>query len=87
VEYSRIYVDAVFNHMTAGSGTGTGGSKAYYQEKLYPGVVYHRHDFHKPCPITTYQDAAVVRNCQLKGLLDLDQASMGWQIRFESKVI
>ncbi|XP_068908250.1 alpha-amylase-like isoform X3 [Tenebrio molitor] len=69
----RIYVDAVFNHMTAGSGTGTGGSKAYYQEKLYPGVVYHRHDFHKPCPITTYQDAAVVRNCQLKGLLDLDQ--------------
>ena len=64
-----IYVDAVINHMTAGSGTGSAGSA--YSKYSYPAVPWSAGDFHSPCGVTNYQDAANVQNCELVGLADL----------------
>lgn len=67
-----IYVDAVINHMAAGSGTGTNGSD-YSAGTLYP--EFSSQDFHTDCTINAedYQnDAWRVRNCRLVGLPDLD---------------
>jgi alpha-amylase len=64
-----IYVDAVINHMTAGSGTGSAGGA--YTKYGYPGVPYASADFHPPCSINSYQDASQVQNCELVGLADL----------------
>jgi alpha-amylase len=72
-----IYVDAVINHMTSQeSGTGSGGSSFTHYD--YPGT-YAPWDFHY-CgtdghEITTYQDAWIVRNCELENLADLDTGS------------
>ncbi|XP_012282128.1 alpha-amylase A-like [Orussus abietinus] len=72
----RIYVDAVFNHMSADASpaVGTGGSKADPQNLDYPAVPYERNDFHPSCAISNYQNATNVRDCELSGLHDLDQS-------------
>ncbi|MBI5890323.1 MAG: alpha-amylase family protein [Nitrosomonadales bacterium] len=67
-----IYADAVINHMTAGSGTGRNGT--VYGKYTYPGL-YAQSDFHTPCSIDNYRDAANVQDCELVGLADLDTAS------------
>lgn len=71
----RTYVDVVLNHMAAGDGSvnGTGGSTADVPERSYPAVPYGRADFHAPCAINNYNDAAEVRNCELVGLPDMNQ--------------
>jgi len=74
-----IYVDAVINHMTAGSGTGTNGTA--YTKYSYPGL-YSQADFHAPCTVNNYQSAANVQDCELVGLADLHtgQASVRQKI-------
>ncbi len=64
-----IYADVVINHMTAGSGTGSAGT--IYTKYNYPSVPYTQLDFHTPCGINSYADAAQVQNCELVGLADL----------------
>ncbi len=64
-----VYADAVINHMTAGSGTGSAGSA--YTKYSYPAVPYVATDFHPACSVTNYQDAGNVQNCELVGLADL----------------
>jgi len=71
-----IYVDAVINHMTAGSGTGSNGT--VYTKYNYPGL-YAQSDFHPPCLVSNYQDAANVQDCELLGLADLDTGSASVQ--------
>jgi len=72
----RIYVDVVFNHMTGNhnDAKGTGGSTADTYDFSYPAVPYSQYDFHTPCAINNYQNAANVRNCELSGLHDIDQS-------------
>ncbi len=67
-----IYVDAVINHMTAGSGTGSNGT--VYSKYSYP-PLYGPSDFHTPCAVNNYQDAANVQDCELVGLADLNTGS------------
>ncbi|GAA2339857.1 carbohydrate-binding module family 20 domain-containing protein [Saccharopolyspora halophila] len=69
----QIYVDAVVNHMSAGSGTGSGGTE--HQKYDYPGT-YADQDFHD-CrrDISNYEDKWEVRNCELVGLSDLKTES------------
>ena len=64
-----VYVDAVINHMTAGSGTGSNGTT--YTKYNYPGL-YTQSDFHPPCAVDDYQNAANVQDCELLGLADLN---------------
>lgn len=68
-----IYVDAVINHMTAGSGIGRNGTT--YTKYNYPGL-YAQSDFHKACSINNYLDAANVQDCELVGLADLNTGAM-----------
>jgi alpha-amylase len=63
-----IYVDAVINHMTAGEGTGSDGT--VYTKYHYPGL-YSQDDFHPPCTVNDYGNAANVQDCELFGLADL----------------
>ncbi|KAK7790984.1 hypothetical protein R5R35_005218 [Gryllus longicercus] len=73
----RIYIDVVFNHMTGNvqDPIGYGGDTADPQNKYYPAVPYTSENFHATCDIgSNYQDASVVRNCELTGLHDLDQS-------------
>ncbi|MEM5496376.1 alpha-amylase family protein [Paraglaciecola mesophila] len=63
-----IYVDAVINHMAAGSGNGTAGSS--FGAKQYP--IFSPQDFHTTCTINNYSDRGQVQNCELVGLADLD---------------
>ncbi|MBT0586271.1 alpha-amylase [Alteromonas oceanisediminis] len=63
-----IYVDAVINHMAAGSGTGTAGST--FANKQYP--IYSPQDFHSSCSINDYGNRWQVQHCELVGLADLD---------------
>ncbi|MEV5439466.1 alpha-amylase family protein [Streptomyces sp. NPDC052682] len=66
----KVVVDAVVNHMAAGSGTGTGGSP--YTKYTYPGL-YSSYDFDDcTAQITDYQDRWNVQHCELVGLADLD---------------
>lgn len=67
-----IYADAVINHMTAGSGTGSGGTS--YGKYNYPGL-YGSGDFHSSCGISSYQKADQVQDCELVGLADLKTES------------
>lgn len=69
----KVVVDAVLNHMSAGSGTGTGGTA--YTKYDYPGT-YGDRDFHR-CrrPISDYTSRDDVQNCELVGLADLDTGS------------
>ncbi|XP_011263078.2 alpha-amylase 1 isoform X2 [Camponotus floridanus] len=72
----RIYVDVVFNHMTANhvNALGTDGSTANTFNYTYPAVSYDRKDFHMPpCAINNYQNATNVRDCELEALHDLNQ--------------
>lgn len=69
----KVVADAVINHMSAGSGTGTGGT--VYSKYNYPGY-YQDQDFHTcRTDITNYQDRSNVQNCELVGLADLDTGS------------
>jgi len=69
-----IIVDAVINHMAAGSGTGIAGSK--YGSRQYP--YYGPQDFHHDasssttnCAVTDYKNKYNVQYCDLSGLPDL----------------
>lgn len=64
-----IYADAVINHMTAGSGTGSAGNS--YTKYSYPAVPWSSADFHPACGVSNYQDAGNVQLCELVGLADL----------------
>ncbi|MFE0925268.1 alpha-amylase family protein [Streptomyces mutabilis] len=66
----KVVADAVVNHMSAGSGTGTGGSS--YGKYDYPGL-YSSPDF-DDCRsgIDNYRDRYNVQHCELVGLADLD---------------
>lgn len=66
----KVVADAVVNHMSAGSGTGTGGSS--YGKYDYPGL-YSSYDV-DDCrsQISNYQDRYNVQHCELVGLADLD---------------
>ncbi|MFF9779505.1 alpha-amylase family protein [Streptomyces sp. NPDC013978] len=66
----KVVVDTVVNHMSAGSGTGTGGSS--YTKYTYPGL-YSSFDFDNcTATIGDYTNRANVQNCELVGLADLD---------------
>ncbi|MFG3547701.1 carbohydrate-binding module family 20 domain-containing protein [Streptomyces sp. NPDC047725] len=67
----KVVADSVINHMSAGSGTGTGGSS--YTKYDYPGL-YSAADM-DDCTReigSNYGDRANVQNCELVGLADLD---------------
>ncbi|MFM9591285.1 alpha-amylase [Streptomyces scabiei] len=66
----KVVVDTVVNHMSAGSGTGTGGSP--YTKYDYPGL-YSSFDFDDcTATISDYTNRANVQNCELVTLADLD---------------
>ncbi|MFB7560286.1 carbohydrate-binding module family 20 domain-containing protein [Streptomyces brevispora] len=66
----KVVADSVINHMSAGSGTGTGGSS--YTKYNYPGL-YSAPDMDDcTVPISNYQDRYNVQHCELVGLADLD---------------
>jgi alpha-amylase len=67
-----VYVDAVINHMTAGSGVGSSGTA--HTKYNYPGL-YTQADFHAPCAVTDYTSAVNVQDCELLGLADLNTGS------------
>ena len=67
----EIYVDAVLNHMAAGSGTGTAGSS--YGNKNFPD--FGPQDFHTTCAINDYNNRWQVQNCELVSLADLNTSS------------
>ncbi|MEU8933352.1 alpha-amylase family protein [Streptomyces sp. NPDC048409] len=66
----KVVADSVINHMSAGSGTGTGGSS--YTKYDYPGL-YSSYDFDDcTAPVSNYADRWNVQHCELVGLADLD---------------
>ncbi|MFJ4854560.1 alpha-amylase family protein [Streptomyces sp. NPDC088730] len=69
----KVVADAVINHMSSGSGSGTGGTA--YTKYDYPGY-FQDQDFHA-CrkDISDYGDRDDVQNCELVGLADLDTGS------------
>ncbi|MEU2792084.1 alpha-amylase family protein [Streptomyces sp. NPDC007100] len=68
----KVVADAVVNQMSAGSGTGTGGSP--YTKYDYPGV-YRSADMDDcTAHVTDYRDRWNVQHCELVGLADLDTA-------------
>jgi alpha-amylase len=69
-----IYVDAVINHMTNFPSPGTGSNGTNYTKYEYPGL-YTQSDFHTPCTVSNYADAANVQDCELFGLPDLNTGS------------
>ncbi len=66
-----IYVDAVINHMTNYPSPGVGSAGTAYTKYDYPGL-YTPADFHTPCTVTDYSNAANVQDCELLGLPDLN---------------
>ena len=66
-----IYVDAVINHMTNYPSPGIGSDSSPYSKYDYPGL-YTSADFHTPCTVNNYADAANVQDCELFGLPDLN---------------
>jgi len=66
-----IYADAVINHMTNTPSPGVGSNGTAYTRYNYPGL-YTPADFHPPCTVTNYQDAANVQECELFSLPDLN---------------
>ncbi|MGW3247077.1 carbohydrate-binding module family 20 domain-containing protein [Streptomyces sp. NPDC001070] len=69
----KVIADAVINHMSSGSGTGTGGTS--YTKYNYPGY-YQDQDFHScRSNITDYTNRDNVQNCELVGLADLNTGS------------
>ena len=81
--FTRIYVDAVINHMAGDdAGEGTGYAGCYYNTGTldFPCVPYGGNDFNccwctdctsSSCHIENYGDTWQVRNCRLLGLVDL----------------
>ncbi len=70
----NIYVDGLVNHMAAGSGTGTAGSR--YGGKSFP--MYSPQDFHNSCAINNEDygnNRWRVQNCELVSLPDLNTSS------------
>jgi len=68
----KVVVDTVINHMSAGSGTGTGGSS--YTKYNYPGL-YSSYDMDDcTSTVSDYTNRANVQNCELVGLADLTRA-------------
>ena len=65
--FSRIYVDVVFNHMTAEypNAIGVGGTTADTYNKQYPDVPYGPDDFNPTCEITNWQDPVNVSDTEL----------------------
>ncbi len=68
-----IYVDAIVNHMS-GTTSGTGSAGTAFTKYEYPGL-YTSTDFHTPCAVSNYSDAANVQDCELLGLADLKTGS------------
>ncbi|MEV0981376.1 carbohydrate-binding module family 20 domain-containing protein [Streptomyces sp. NPDC049915] len=66
----KVVVDTVINHMSAGSGTGTGGSS--YTKYDYPGLYSSADMDNCTATISNYQDRTNVQECELVGLADLD---------------
>ncbi|AHG91664.1 alpha amylase catalytic region [Gemmatirosa kalamazoonensis] len=66
-----VYVDAVINHMTNFPSPGVGSAGTAYTKYSYPGL-YGPSDFHAPCTVTDYRDAANVQDCELLSLPDLN---------------
>jgi len=66
-----IYVDAVINHMTNFPSPGVGSNGTAYTKYDYPGL-YTPADFHTPCTVNDYTNAANVQDCELFGLPDLN---------------
>ncbi|HEV2749054.1 MAG TPA: alpha-amylase family protein [Gemmatimonadales bacterium] len=66
-----IIVDAVINHMTNYPSSGVGSDSSPYSKYDYPGL-YTPSDFHTPCTVDNYADAANVQDCELLGLPDLN---------------
>lgn len=72
----RIYVDVVFNHMSAlhRDTIGTGGSLADPLQRYFPD--FRLEHFNQPiCAINDYTNRHEVRNCELVGLRDLNQTN------------
>ncbi|MFE5257959.1 carbohydrate-binding module family 20 domain-containing protein [Streptomyces coelicoflavus] len=66
----KVVADSVINHMSAGNGTGTGGSS--YTKYNYPGI-YSSSDLDNcTSQINNYGDRFNVQECELVGLADLD---------------
>ncbi|MFF1279643.1 alpha-amylase family protein [Streptomyces sp. NPDC058299] len=66
----KVVADTVINHMSAGSGTGTGGTA--YTKYSYPGL-YSSYDFDDcTSQVSNYADRWNVQHCELVGLADLD---------------
>ncbi|MFG2680500.1 carbohydrate-binding module family 20 domain-containing protein [Streptomyces sp. NPDC048392] len=66
----KVVADSVINHMSAGSGTGTGGSA--YTKYRYPGL-YSSNDLDNcTSQISDYGNRFNVQECELVGLADLD---------------
>lgn len=82
----RIYVDAVFNHMSGkiGAAVGTSGQSTEINYLNYPGVPYTSEDFHSTCILTDDTNATEVRICQLSGLPDLNQTRVSVQRKIEN---
>ncbi|MFV2020750.1 carbohydrate-binding module family 20 domain-containing protein [Micromonospora sp. LOL_023] len=69
----KVIVDAVVNHMSAGQGTGSGGTA--YTKYNYPGV-YQEQDFHScRSRIADYRSRYDVQECELVDLSDLHTGS------------
>jgi alpha-amylase len=66
-----IYVDAVINHMTNFPSPGIGSNGTAYTKYNYPGL-YAPSDFHSPCTVSDYTNAANVQDCELLSLPDLN---------------
>ncbi len=66
-----IYVDAVINHMTSFPSPGIGSNGTAYTKYDYPGL-YSQVDFHPPCTVMNYADAANVQDRELLALPDLN---------------
>ena len=69
-----IYVDAVINHMTNFPSPGVGSNGTAYSKYEYPGL-YTASDFHAPCTVSNYSNAANVQDCELFSLPDLNTGS------------
>ncbi|MEU4693616.1 carbohydrate-binding module family 20 domain-containing protein [Actinoplanes sp. NPDC023714] len=69
----KVIADTVINHMSAGSGTGTGGTS--YSKYNYPGY-YSDQDFHScRTAINNYANRSNVQDCELVNLSDLNTGS------------
>jgi len=60
-----IYVDAVINHMTNFPSPGVGSNGTAYSKYEYPGL-YTASDFHTPCTVSNYSNAANVASTRAK---------------------